>query len=217
MPKNNIEILFMNIDTQYDFMRDDSYYRGKLPIPDAEKIEQNLERLTKLARKKGIRIINTADWHTLEDKELSNEPDYKETFPKHCIINTKGAEFIPATYPINPYVIDWRDETFDSQRILDTKEIVLRKNNFDVFRGNPYAEEILKFLDPKRVVVYGVSSNVCVDRTIQGLLNLIRGIKIYVPTDCVKGLPNLSSPIKRWEREGIRLTTKQGIYELIGA
>ncbi|HOW37133.1 MAG TPA: cysteine hydrolase family protein [Candidatus Pacearchaeota archaeon] len=205
-----MKTICLNIDTQDDFMRD----YGNLYIPNAEKIESNLEKLTKLARKKKLQIINTGDFHTLEDEEISETPDYINTFPAHCVIGTSGIEFVDATKPINPHVIDWRNPNIDLEQALKSPEIIIYKNKFDMFAGNPYAEKLIDKINPDRAIVWGVASNVCVDYAIQGLLR--KGVKVYVPVNAVEGLPNLPSPFKKWQGQGVQLTTKQGIYELLG-
>lgn len=68
--------IFWNVDTQYDFMKLD----GKLSIPGATEIEGNLEYLTRFAAVHGIKVVNTADYHTLNSRELSDKPDFKTTF-----------------------------------------------------------------------------------------------------------------------------------------
>ena len=32
------------------------------------------------------------DWHSLDNKEISEAPDFKETFPPHCIAGEPGSE-----------------------------------------------------------------------------------------------------------------------------
>ena len=53
------EVIFFDIDTQYDFMHKD----GKLYVPDAESIIPNLKKLTQSAKKKNIFIVASADKH----------------------------------------------------------------------------------------------------------------------------------------------------------
>lgn len=217
------DIAFLNIDTQKDFVEP----TGSLYVPGVERIIKNLGNLTKLARKKGIKIINTADLHTLQDSEISNKPDYVKTFPPHCIIGTDGAEFISETAPINPYTISYNDSTFNLNKIMDSRELVLYKNDFDVFKGNPHAKDVFEFLTPKRIVVYGLTSNICVDKAIQGLLKTLPETKIYVPENAIKEFYSkkesliekaflLNALFEKWQKQGVQKTTKQGIYELTG-
>ena len=101
-----MKTIFWNVDTQHDFMRED----GALYVPQAETIEKNLEKITRIGRKNPVQIINTGDWHNEDSEEFSETPDYVNKFPPHCIKGTKGAEYIPATKPMDPYVIDWQDK-----------------------------------------------------------------------------------------------------------
>ncbi len=182
-----IGTLHWNVDTQYDFMRDDDSHKGTLPVPGARSIEENLSRLTRLAAKENIRVVNTADWHTSESKEFSATPDYITTFPPHCMEGTKGAQYVPATAPKNPYCIDWRDRTFDKKAAMAHREIVLRKDAFDVFTGNPHTGKLLDLLQPLQVIVYGVATNYCVQHAVQGLLE--HGVpSVIVVSDAIKAI-----------------------------
>jgi len=192
--------IFWNVDTQYDFMKPD----GKLSIPGATEIEGNLEYLTKFAAVQEIKVINTADYHTFDSRELSATPDFKTTFPPHCMEGTLGAEFIGATKPANPYVIDWRDQNFDPAKMQKHRNIVLYKDEFDAFHpaGAPHTEKVLNVVNPRRAIVYGVATNVCVDFAVRGLLK--RGIDVYVPLDAIKELPGLplEKVLAAWKNEG---------------
>lgn len=217
-----MKTIFWNVDTQYDFMRDDELFHGALAIPGAREIEGNLEKLTKLAKEKNILTVNTADWHTESSKELSDTPDYKITFPKHCMEFTLGAMYILATEPTRwSMYIDWRvkDDSFlevIKQVSNASVDIVILKDHFDVFQGNPYTERILDSIKPETAVVYGVATNVCVNYAVLGLLE--RGIKVYVPTDAIKELPGLplEEVLNSWKEKGAVLTTAGEIVKNFG-
>lgn len=202
-----MKTIFWNVDTQYDFMRSD----GKLYVQDAETIEKNLEKLTKFAEKNKIKVVNTADWHNEVSEEISSNPDFANTFPPHCIKNTPGAEYIPATKPKKPYEIDWEQKTFSINEILQKRNIVLYKDKFDVFIGTSHANDIVKILKPERAIVYGVATNVCVDCAVRGLLK--RKIRVYVPTDAIKELPGLPLPYETWVKKGAKLITTKDVLE----
>ena len=158
-------VVFCNVDTQYDFIRDDESFRGALAIPGAKDIEGNLEALTLLAKDTTRKVVNTADWHTLNSEEISDNPDFVNTFPPHCIMYTKGAEYIPATAPKHSeiiYEIDWRDKEISETELFKRRNIILYKDKFDIFAGNKHTEKVLELLNPDAVVVYGVATNVCV-------------------------------------------------------
>lgn len=196
--------IFWNVDTQFDFMRKE----GKLYVPDAEKIEPALRRLTGLAASYGLVVVNTADSHDKNSHELSDKPDFATTFPEHCMYGTPGAEFVPATRPSpeDTYVLDWRDRTLDSKLVAAHRNIVLTKDDFDVFHkthGSPHVEAVLDILKPERVFVYGVATNVCVNFAVQGLLD--RGKEVYVIADAIKGLPGIPDPTAKWVGRGAKM------------
>ena len=204
-----MKIIFWNVDTQYDFMRSE----GKLYVQGAEKIEGILARLTELAKVKRIKVVNTADWHNKNSKEISVNPNFIETFPEHCMQNTQGAEFVPATNPENPYRIDWAQESFDVEKVIQRRNLVLYKDKFDVFRGTLHADRVVELLDPKMAIVYGVVTNVCVNDAVLGLLE--RKIQVYVSTDAIKEIPNLPLPYETWQRKGVILTTTDEVYRML--
>jgi nicotinamidase/pyrazinamidase len=204
-----MKIVQWNTDTAYDMMRDDASFKGALPVPGAREIEPTLDELTRYGRENGVIIVNTADWHNEETQEISDEPDYQTTFPAHCMRGTKGARFVPATRPRKPYTIDWQDETFDEKALLAAQEIVMYKDHFGIFQGSKHADRVVELLNPDRVVVYGVATNVCVNYAVEWLLE--RGREVYVITDAIKELPgsNLDEILQGWEDGGATLLTAE--------
>ncbi len=207
-----MKTIFWNVDTQYDFMRED----GKLPVPEAESIEPNLERLTAMAKVYGVVVVNTADSHNENSKEFSANPDYVKTFPQHCMAGTAGAEYVPATAPENAYVADWRNKTLDEVAVREHRNIVLTKDVFDVFspkEGSPHAGRVLEMLQPERAIVYGVATNVCVDFAVEGLLN--KGIEVYVVRDAIKGLQGIPEPLEKWEVRGAKMIESADVVKYL--
>lgn len=195
------KILFWNVDSQVDFIE----FTGKLYAPGAEEIKPRLKEITEYARRNGIRVVNTCDYHNADSKELSSNPDYISSFPEHCMRGTTGAEYIPETKPDNPFIIDW---TADPNIISKLKQenprnIVIRKDVFDVFAGNPYTDQILQLIDPERIFVYGVTTNVCVDQAVMGLTK--RGKQVTVFRDAIKELPKIPLPFDKWRECGVQM------------
>ncbi len=211
-------IVMWNVDTQYDFMRDDAEYHGTLVVPGAHLIEVRLAEITALAEKYDVKVINTADSHSPASEEISANPDYRITFPAHCLTGTRGAEYIPATNPVNPLVIDWRGQNASEAVLREYRNVVLTKDAFDVFKGkpwSPHAEELLDIVKPEIAVVYGVATNVCVDYAVSGLLQ--RHIKVFVPTDAIKELPgtDLEAVLGKWKDAGATLISSQNIEPML--
>ena len=211
------DTIFWNVDTQYDFMRPD----GKLPVGEgkgAEDIEDALAQVTQTARANDIRVVNTADYHNQDSAEFSEEPDFQETFPPHCLAGSEGAEYVPATQPENPLEIDWRDEADWAEVVSHEGDFVLYKDAFDVFAGepeSPHADELVETLDPDQAVIYGVATDVCVDYAVEGLMD--QGVDVYVVEDAVKGIdPEASEDaINRWDEKGATIGSTEGLNEYL--
>lgn len=194
------EILFWNVDTQIDFMHSD----GKLYVRDAETIQNKLAELTKIAEEKKIQVVNTCDYHFSNSAELSGEPNFITTFPEHCMADSDGCEFITETKPGKAYTIDWNKKysVCEIEYALENRNIIIRKDAFDVFEGNQNTEEIVKRINPKKIIVYGVTTNVCVNCAVIGLAK--RDFEVIVISDAIKELPNLPLPFSEWEQLGIQ-------------
>lgn len=212
MDTNMHNWLFWNVDTQIDFV----YPRGKLYVEGAENLRPQWKELTELAKDKGIRVVNTADYHFPNSAELDENPDFVNTFPEHCMANTRGADYIRETDPDEPVIFNWNKnylitpELFDRQKY---RNFIIRKDAFDVFAGNPLTETIVKQLNPDTVVVYGVTTNICVDAAVKGLAK--RASKVYVVEDAIKELPNIPLPFENWQKKGVELITLDKLKELL--
>ena len=209
---SNNKTLFWNVDTQEDFIDQ----AGKLYVKGAEEIRPVLKQITDFAKTEVIKVINTCDYHYINSNELSSLPDFETSFPQHCMAGTSGAEFISETYPESPVLIDWDPElaiftVFDDPERF--RNIVIRKDAFDVFTGNPHTEKILQLLNPDQVFVYGVTTNVCVDKAVIGLSE--RGIKVYVFEDAIKELPGLPLPFELWKTKGIEMISFTDILKYL--
>jgi len=199
---NSSDCIFWNVDTQFDFVSP----QGKLYAPGAELLKPNWKKLSQLAKRKSITVINTADWHYADSAELSSNPDFINTFPLHCMANSEGAEFIEESKPENALVINWESETKINEKLKEIKKYqnyVIRKDAFDVFKGNPFTEQILEQLSPKTVIVYGVTTNVCVNDAVVGLAQRVD--RVIVVEDAIKELPNIPLPFESWKKLGVEL------------
>jgi nicotinamidase/pyrazinamidase len=195
-------ILFWNVDTQIDFVEP----TGKLYVKGAEQLKPVLRRITEFAAFHKIRVINTCDFHLINSQELSANPDFVNSFPEHCMAGTRGAEFIPETRPELPAIVDWMTHMAILPQLANARQfrnIVIRKDAFDVFEGNPYATKIVNLMNPEKVFVYGVSTNVCVDKAVCGLLEL--GYKVLVFKDAIKELPLIPLPYDHWIAAGVQM------------
>ena len=147
--------MFWDVDTQADFMLSS----GKLYVPGSEEIIPVLERLTAHAHGHGIRIIASADDHVAGHRELSARPDWRETFPEHCMHGTPGQQKIAATALRDPLVIEPAPEeplALAARVRAHGGDILFHKHWFDVF-SNPNVLPVVDALAPRAIVLYGRS------------------------------------------------------------
>ncbi len=205
--------LFWDVDTQVDFMD----RRGALYVPGAETIVPNLERLTLHARKMGLSLAGSVDHHSRDDPEISEHPDFRATYPLHCIAGTPGAAKIPATRPVNPLWIATNPiaaPTLAAQVRQHPGEVILQKQRFDVF-SNPNTPTVIRALAPRRVVVYGVALDVCDRYAIEGFLRMGES-EVWLVEDAVKAIRPEVVPdlLADWRRRGLRVVTTEGALEI---
>ncbi len=203
--------LFWNVDTQYDFVSPS----GKLYVQDAELLVPVWEKLTQLASDNSIRVINSADFHYNNSSELSSTPNFITTFPEHCMANSPGADFVAETRPNNPLILNWDENYSISGELLKSRNVVIRKDAFDVFKGSPHTEPVLNLISPTTVVVYGVTTNVCVNDAVVGLTERVE--QVFVVEDAIKELPGIPLPFDNWKKLGVRTIAFNELERLLSA
>jgi nicotinamidase/pyrazinamidase len=202
--------LLWDVDTQVDFMLPE----GKLYVPGAEETIPAAKRLVEWARDHGIVHVASADDHELTDPEISDEPDFANTFPPHCLRGTRGAQKVPeteqadplplASLPIPPGLIP--------QWIEGRRELLLLKKNFDVFT-NPNTDPLLRVLDPDEIVVFGVATDICDDAAIRGFL--ARGRRVLFVEEAARGLDEgrTATCTASWREGGVEFVSVDDVLQ----
>jgi len=188
--------LLWDVDTQNDFVR----AGGKLAVPGAEDLLPRMKLLVDAARAAGIPHLASADDHELTDAEISETPDFSDTYPPHCLRGTHGAEKVPETQQLDPVPLALTDVP---ERWLRGREFLLLKKHFDVFT-NPNTDRLLALLDPEEIVLFGVATDVCDDAAIRGLL--ARGRTVTFVEDASRGLDEARTAActTAWRGAGVR-------------
>ena len=204
MTKENGGTILWDVDTQVDFMLPG----GKLYVPDAEQTIPAMRQLVDAAREAGAVHVASADDHELTDPEITDEPDFRNTYPPHCLRGTRGAQKIPETEQADPLPLSLVPfpPGLIPQLIAGRREILLLKKNFNVFT-NPNTDPLLDALDPDEIVVFGVATDVCDDAAIRGFLQ--RGRRVRFVEDAARGLDEerVSECIAFWREGGVEFTT----------
>ena len=191
--------ILWDVDTQVDFMLPD----GKLYVPGAEQAIPAMRRLVQAARAAGLVHVASADDHELTDPEISAEPDWRSTYPPHCLRGTRGARKIPETEQEDPVPITLEPLP---GRYLAGREFLLLKKSFDVFT-NPNTERLLEWLSPDEILVFGVATDVCDDAAIRGFLD--RGLRVRFVEDAARGLDDARTAActASWRERGVEFVT----------
>jgi len=179
------QTIFWDVDTQYDFMRPD----GALYVAGAVQIIEKVSNIRKFALDNGYCIIASADSHSGSDGEISDSPDYRNSFPPHCLESQPGSERVGylGELPIESVPkIPVSDEEVKQMAGREQFHIVIKKDEFDVF-SNPNTLRLLEAIRPGKVIVFGVSLDVCVRYSVEGLLSW-GGAGIIVLADAVRSL-----------------------------
>ena len=181
---------------------------GKLYVPGAEETAPAMARLVAAARAASVVHVASADDHELTDPEISDEPDFRNTYPPHCLRGTRGAEKVPETKQDDPLPLSLVPfpPGLVPGLVAGRREILLLKKNFNVFT-NPNADPLLEALDPAEIVVFGVATDVCDDAAILGFLR--RGRKVRFVEDAARGLDEARVAVCTgvWRERGVEFTT----------
>jgi nicotinamidase/pyrazinamidase len=180
-----MDTLFWDVDTQFDFMMPE----GRLYVPGAEEIIETVSDVRRLALDNGFSMMADIDWHSADDPEISQTPDFKETFPPHCMAGEPGSERVGYLGDVPISYVETGEADVTELRKLVEKEpfhIVIKKSTLDVFE-NPNAAKLVDLVRPRRIAVFGVALDFCVACVLRGLVRY-DGIAVTLLRDATKGL-----------------------------
>ncbi len=205
--------ILWDVDTQVDFMEPS----GKLYVPGANEVAPAMERLVDAARAAAVVHVASADDHELTDPEISLQPDFRNTYPPHCLRGTRGAEKILETKQRDPLPLSLvpYPPGLVPGLVQNRREILLLKKNFNVFT-NPNCDPLLDALDPAEIVVFGVATDVCNDAAILGFLQ--RGRRVRFVEDAARGLDEgrVAAVTALWRDRGVEFATTEEVIASFG-
>ncbi len=151
--------VFVDIDTQRDFIEPS----GALYVPGAKDIVENLQRLMHYAADNGIPVISSADAHRLDDPEFAQ-------FGPHCVVGTAGQQKLACTLLQWHCIIESDQQIDDIEALLERYgQLIFNTQTLDVF-SNPHAARLIAKLEARQFVVFGVATDYCVAKAVEGLL-----------------------------------------------
>jgi len=167
--------ILWEVDVQVDFMLPG----GRLYFRNAERIVPNVSRLVSAVRQGRSFLISSADAHSRDDLEL-------QRWPPHCLKGTLGAELLPEAIAAPRLVIPNRKGFALPADLRSYRQVTIEKNTLDVF-DNPNTDSLLSCAEAtpfpgaareSEFAVFGVATEYCVRRTVEGLLRRRRTVAI---------------------------------------
>lgn len=186
--------IFFDVDTQLDFLAP----AGSLYVPGAEQLLPNLAALTRFAAANKHPLISTADAHLEDDIEF-------RTWPAHCVAGTLGQQKVFCTRLSPAITIPSAPGAFQSfePQFSAAAQFVVEKQTLDAF-SNPNLSPLLDYLSADCYVVYGVVTELCVDKALAGLVK--RGKRIVLVTDAIQSLNDAGQRVvNQYTQAGVEL------------
>jgi nicotinamidase-related amidase len=143
------------VDMQNDF----ASQGGLLYNPATEAIKPQIRLLINQARKEGLPVIFTQDWHRADDPEF-------EIWPPHAIEGSPGAAIIP-------------------ELEVRQGDYTIRKRTYNAFFATDL-DLLLRDLAIERLVICGTVSNICVLNTAGDAA--LWGYRVVIPQDAICAL-----------------------------
>ena len=152
------------VDVQRDFLPG-----GKLGVPDGDAVVPVLNRYIETARKAGVPVFASRDWHP--EKHCSFKPQ-GGPWPEHCVAGTVGAQFADGLrLPPDVVVID--------------KAIREEADAYSAFSGTTLADQ-LRARGVKRLLVGGLATDYCVLNTVRDALR--EGFGVVLLEDAIRAV-----------------------------
>ncbi|MFH1234053.1 MAG: isochorismatase family cysteine hydrolase [Candidatus Diapherotrites archaeon] len=169
------------IDMQNDF----SLKGGALYVPEGEQVIPVILELLKTASAKKVPVVFTMDWHTENDPEFS-----AENWPKHCVIGSKGAEFV------------------EELKAFAEKSFAVKQPGHDKFPGTNLGAFLKKNL-VKKIFFCGLATEYCVKFTALTAKGL--GFEVFVVRDAIRPVDYRDglAVLRELEEKGVRIVSAE--------
>jgi nicotinamidase/pyrazinamidase len=132
------------VDVQADFLPG-----GNLGVPRGDEVVPVLNRYLALARRKGVPVFASRDWHPRDHCSFLAQGG---PWPEHCVAGSPGAEFAPGL-------------ALTRDTVIISKATAKDTDAYSAFQGTELAPR-LRELGVKRLLVGGLATDYCVLNTV---------------------------------------------------
>ena len=137
------------VDVQKDFCEG-----GSLAVEGGSEVAQKITDL--LIEHDYAHVVATKDYHIDPGAHFSDNPDYRDSWPPHCVVGTPGVEFHPA---LNPVIIE---------AVFHKGHYSAAYSGFEGFHaddGTTTLEDWLRERGVGEVDIVGIATDYCVKAT----------------------------------------------------
>jgi len=152
------------VDVQADFLP-----RGRLAVPGGDAVVPALNGYLALARRKGLRVFASRDWHPL------NHCSFREQggpWPEHCVAGAPGAEFAQGL-------------ELPPDAVIISKAVAAGSDAYSAFAGTDL-ERLLRELRVTRLLVGGLATDYCVLNTVRDARKA--GFEVLLLRDAIRAV-----------------------------
>ena len=136
------------VDIQNDFCEG-----GSLGVAGGADVARRVTELISSSEDRWDHVVATRDWHIDPGSHFSPEPDFRDSWPPHCVVGTPGAEFHP----------DF-DRTL-AEAVFDKGAYEAAYSGFEGSAGETGLAQWLHERDVTEVDVVGIATDHCVRAT----------------------------------------------------
>ncbi len=137
-------------------------------------------------------VVATRDAHIDPGNHFSENPDYVDSWPVHCVVGTRGQELHPQ--------LTWR--SFDA--IFDKGNYVAAYSGFEGRDADGVAlDEFLAARGVTDVDVCGIATDYCVNATARDAATLGYVTTVLLPLTAAVAPDNIDTVTARWAESGI--------------
>ena len=215
MVRENLNKAIIAVDMQKGFMPAREGLRlhspdgfGELAVADADQLVAPLSKFLGWAALNSFDTITTQDWHPYETAHFApegTEPDYRTTWPRHCVDGTAGAELHPdLVLPKNTI------RFIKGTEALEHGEDDLSYSAYYAF--DPTTDQTLPEHFKRRgiaeVAITGVAGDYCAGKSAYDFKTKA-GLDVYFLTDLIRSVtePTAAAMMTELESVGVHVMT----------
>jgi nicotinamidase/pyrazinamidase len=161
---------FVIVDVQNDFCEG-----GSLAVSGGAAVARGLTEYLRRHRGDYELVVATRDYHVEPGAHFAAEPDYRDSWPVHCVAGTEGAELHP---DLDREMVD---EVFDKGRDTAAYSGFEARSGSGRLLGERLREAGIEELD-----VAGIATDYCVKATVLDALK--EGIRVRLLVDLCAGV-----------------------------